>query len=430
MRALQIGSAVAATIVLLASPARAQTPPPAVIDARAGMTIEEAIQEALRAEPTLAAMRAELAVSAGEREQSALRPNPSVMFEQREQAGGSDRQTTIGAELPLDVFARQARIQFADKSLTVVQARVDDAVRQLAIAVRTKYGEVLAAARRLEIADELVDATRRTYELMRRRAEEGASPPLERDVALIELRRMESARELAAGRVTVAATELKRLLGRSAGSAITLRASLEATLQTGVLVAAVHEDRSDVREALAESGLAIARTNLAKQESKPELTLFGSYMKMDQEFAQSGFNALGRLEPVQGAFHNLAAGLRVSIPVFNRGQGNVAAAAARETVALDALRARRLSVESDISAATARVDAAKRSIAAFSSETRAIARQNLDVMRETYSLGRVPLFDVLNEQRRYLEFESSYTDALAELFAAVTALQGATGDIR
>ena len=51
-------------------------------------------------------------------------------------------------------------------------------------------------------------------------------------------------------------------------------------------------------------------------------------------------------------------------------------------------------------------------------------------MRETYTLGRVALFDVLNEQRRYLEFESSYTDALAELFAAVTALRGATGDIR
>jgi hypothetical protein len=51
-------------------------------------------------------------------------------------------------------------------------------------------------------------------------------------------------------------------------------------------------------------------------------------------------------------------------------------------------------------------------------------------MRETYTLGRVALFDVVNEQRRYLEFESSYTDVLAELFAAVTALRGATGEVR
>ena len=51
-------------------------------------------------------------------------------------------------------------------------------------------------------------------------------------------------------------------------------------------------------------------------------------------------------------------------------------------------------------------------------------------MRETHTLGRVALFDVLNEQRRYLEFQSTYTDVLAELFAAVTVLRGAMGDVR
>jgi outer membrane protein TolC len=60
----------------------------------------------------------------------------------------------------------------------------------------------------------------------------------------------------------------------------------------------------------------------------------------------------------------------------------------------------------------------------------ALARHNLDIVRETYQLGRATLFDVLNEQRRYLEFESGYTDALADAFAARTALQRATGVIR
>ena len=69
-------------------------------------------------------------------------------------------------------------------------------------------------------------------------------------------------------------------------------------------------------------------------------------------------------------------------------------------------------------------------MALYSRETRELARRNLDVVRETYQLGRATLFDVLNEQRRYLDFESGYTDALAEAFASRTALQRATGVIR
>lgn len=151
---------------------------------------------------------------------------------------------------------------------------------------------------------------------------------------------------------------------------------------------------------------------------------------MDQGFSQSGFNVLGQLEPVQGTFHNVAAGMRLSIPVFNRAQGTIAAARAREIAATEVLRARRLDAASEVAAATARLDAARRAVASYSADSRALARRNLDVMRETYALGRVALFDVVNEQRRYLDFESSYTDALAELFAALTALRGATGEVR
>ena len=66
----------------------------------------------------------------------------------------------------------------------------------------------------------------------------------------------------------------------------------------------------------------------------------------------------------------------------------------------------------------------------LSGGARELALRNLDVVRETYQLGRLTLFDVLNEQRRYLDFESGYTEALAEAFAARTALQRATGVMR
>jgi cobalt-zinc-cadmium efflux system outer membrane protein len=317
--------------------------------------------------------------------------------------------------------------------VALAESSTRETERRVAIAVRERYGQVLEAARRVAIADEVVAASRRTYELLRGRAQEGAAPPLERDVSLVELQRMESLRELAAGRLAVALAAMKRQLGRPAEAELSLRGPLEtlAGIDPRTATSAGQAaDRPDVREAEARVAVAAAQTEEAKQDAKPEVGLFGSYMRMDQGFSQSGFNALGQLEPVHGVFHNAAAGIRVSLPVFNRGQGTIAAAQARELAAAEVLRARRLDARSEVSAATARVDAARRAAASYSADGRALARRNLAGMQETFALGRVTLFDVVNEQRRYLDFESSYTDVLAELYAAVTALRAATGDIR
>jgi outer membrane protein TolC len=57
-----------------------------------------------------------------------------------------------------------------------------------------------------------------------------------------------------------------------------------------------------------------------------------------------------------------------------------------------------------------------------------LAKQNLDVVRQTYELGRGTLLDVLTEQRRYLDVERAYTDALREAYEANAALKQALGD--
>ena len=54
----------------------------------------------------------------------------------------------------------------------------------------------------------------------------------------------------------------------------------------------------------------------------------------------------------------------------------------------------------------------------------------LDVVTQTYELGRATVFDVLNEQRRYLDLERAYTAALREAYEARTALRRALGDVR
>lgn len=430
--------AIAAFLIASALPLRAQTVagPSRSIDPVDGVTLEQAIAEALRSEPAMQAARSEIDVARGDRRQAGRPPNPSVSLERREQAGGTDNQTTLGVELPLDWYRRRARTAVADREIEVATQSVEDHQRLLAGAVRRTYGEVLVAVRRVEVLDALVDATRQTRELLDAKVSSGAAPPLERDLALVDLYRLRAEREVASGAVEMAMAELKRLLGRPPQDALRLRTSLEALVMTRAPLAAdaasnaAPPARADIQEASAMVARAGARIRLANIERRPELGLFGSYMRMDNGFPQQGTNAQGQLEPVHAIFDNVAAGVRLSVPIFNRGQGAVAAALAERTAAERQLDARRLAAGAELFAAQARDEAAGRALAIYSTDVRALARRNLDVVRETYQLGRATLFEVLNETRRYLDFETAFTSTLMEAFASRAALQQARGDIR
>ena len=53
---------------------------------------------------------------------------------------------------------------------------------------------------------------------------------------------------------------------------------------------------------------------------------------------------------------------------------------------------------------------------------RDLARRNLDVVRQTFDLGRATVFDVLAEQKRWLEIEQGYTAAAREAWEARVAV--------
>jgi len=89
-----------------------------------------------------------------------------------------------------------------------------------------------------------------------------------------------------------------------------------------------------------------------------------------------------------------------------------------------------LTAQAEVAAAKARDDYARRALTVYAEGARTLARQNLDVVTQTYELGRATVFDVLTEQRRYLDLERAYTAALREAYEARTALRRALGDVR
>jgi outer membrane protein TolC len=174
--------------------------------------------------------------------------------------------------------------------------------------------------------------------------------------------------------------------------------------------------------------VAEARIEQAQREGRVDLSVYGMFMRMDAGFPQQGFGDGGALERVRGRFNYFGGGIMMMVPLFNRNQGQVGAAVAERSVAEARREAAELAARAEVAEAQARDTQAQRAVALFSGGIRDLARRNLDVVRETFQLGRATVFDVLAEQRRYLEIERAYTGALREAWEARASLKAALGE--
>ena len=398
------------------------------------LTLAQAITLALSREPSLRAANAELEMRRGMSVQAGLRANPTTSIERRQEPGGTDSATDVGLEWPLELSRRGPRVAAAAADVSVAEYEEAEARRQLIGDVATAYGEAAAAARELAITDEVLAAISKQLELLRARAAQGSSPTLDRDVVDVDFRRMQAERSVQSGRADRALIRLKRLLGMPPAAPLRISQSLEELVTAGAAVPDTGSDplatRPDIRAAEERVRAAEERIVTARSEGGPDVTIFGSYMRMDTGFPQRGFGAEGRLERVGAIFNYVSAGAMITVPLWNRQQGAVAAATAARSAALARAESARLTAASQVAEARVRFDQARRAVSLYQDGVRPLARRNFDTVSETYALGRATVFDVLAEQRRYLETERGYTEALSEAFASRVGLDRATGDRR
>ncbi len=272
-------------------------------------------------------------------------------------------------------------------------------------------------------------ATQHQFDLLRSRVEQGASPPLERDLLDVELRRVQAERLLQAGRTETAVFELKRVLGMKADATLTVRDTFEDLVQRESAVApqvrdtsTTVEQRADVREAAARIETAVAKIDRAESEGRFDVSLFGKLHAHGRRLPAAWVRPGRRAGARSGQFNYWSAGAMLTIPVLNRNQGEVAVARAERTGAAAAYDAARLAAEAELASARARDERAREAVKIYGAGAQALARQNLTVVGQSYELGRVTVFEVLAERRRYLDVERAYTEALRAAYEARTAL--------
>jgi outer membrane protein TolC len=436
---MRTGAAALVVAGLAVASARAQTPGfrrEAYI-APGGLPTEALVERAIQDVPDLQSARARAAAAIAAERQAGERPNPMWMAEQRWQAGGSDRLTGVGVEWPLEPFRREARMAEAGAVSAWTAGLVRERERLVAAGVRARAAALVVAIAEFEVAQAVETSARLTYELIRARAEAGAAAPVERDLAFVEWQRLVASLRRQRAAIDVAHAELGGAVGLQPGAALVLRDDLAAlasvadrpTLDPPAARQAIAA-RPDLVEAEAAAAVARARVESARQDRRFDLSLVGGYMRMASGFPQVAFDPRGVPAPIEGVFHNLSIGARVMLPIFDRGAGRVASAEQELAATRHDRDARRLVADTEVAAARARFDAAREVLSVYRGELPAVARRTLDVLRESHALGRVPLTDVLADQRRVLELELSRVAAEAEIVMARIELDRALGVVR
>lgn len=408
-----------------------------IVDPLAGLTIEQTVAAALDKLPALRAARAAVAAAQARRTQAGLRPNPSVSAGWREEIGGMDRMNELSVTVPLDLFRRGARVALAESGIAVADAEARRAILAAELEVRSRYAAVLAATRRAEVASELESTAQRTYQLLAARVEEGAAPPLDRDLARVEFERMAARARAAWADAEGAILDLGRSMGLVAAGNLRVRGSLEALIaDTDVVGLAAGEPaaridaRPDVQAADARIREREAGINRARSEGRWDLSMAAGYARMRSGFPFTAFDGGGRLRGIEATFHNVSLGAMVMVPLFNRNQGAVSEAIAERSLAEAEAAAARLTAASELARASIALRAALDVAERYRASILPQSVRNMETVTERYELGRGTLFDVLQARQQLLQVQDEYTEALRRAYDAYVAALGARGGLQ
>ena len=396
-----------------------------------GASSNDLVRRALASNAELAAVRLDIERARARLRQSGLRPNPTLDFEQttgRFTGSTGESEVSVGLSVPLELGGkRRRRIELARAEFEAAEAEVADRERRLTNEVRTLYAESLASIRELGTLEELNNIDLQTTRFIQARVNEGETAPIELNQLRVEVERLRSRRALVEGRLQASLLKLKSLTGVPANELVRLRediaspglaappTSLEAATEIAL------RSRPDLKLARLNVEVAQAGLRLARSYAVPDITPFTKYSQGTSIFDDTPVGVLRDRDKL------LTFGVSVGIPVFNRNQGAKAEATAAITQAERRLEFVEAVVRSEVQSAYARYEAARAAVQTFEQGVIPRSAENVRTIRGAYQIGAFSITDLLVEQRRLIDAQREFTEALAEQYRALADIQAAIG---
>jgi outer membrane protein, heavy metal efflux system len=402
--------------------------------AAAGLTLDQAINATLLADPKLRAGLEAINQANADLLTSALPPNPTLSADVQllpltrpftvDRQGGPP-QTDYLLSYPIDWFLfgkRAAAMASAAAGVRISEAAYADQVRQRVLDTAVAFYDVLEAKGLLDLARQDVENLRRVEEATRRGVQAGGRSAVDLNRVRLDVLKAEQALREAEAALTTARARLRARLGRrDADPAFDVAGDLDAPL-TAVpppveeTLALAEQNRPDILALRLQIDKGSRDVHTERTKAYPLLAPQAGYTRQFQEKA-IGF-------PDANAW---SAAVNLTVPLFDRNQGNIAKA--RSVLAQDALNLESglVDLRAEIVQAVQEFQTAYRTATAVAGEQLKVAAEVRDAITKAYAVGGRTLLEVLDAQRNYRETYRLYTTSRANYWRALHRLNAAIG---
>jgi len=390
-------------MAFLAATAHAQGQAPA----SESLSLAEARSRAVAQSPLLAAALAELTVATAELRQAGLWPNPELGGEVEELDGilsrSAESETRLALQQPLPILVRGARREVARWGREEAEVRLELARRDLDAEVGRRFWSVLAAQERLQLTEMDLQTAREVSATVRELVAAGEVSPIEES-------RADADAALVASVLSVARRDLltaRGALANALGEARPAFRTVTGELPTGAEVADLATlqarlgDTAEIRLLAVSEGRLAAESTVARREAWPEPAMrLGTFHRgIDREIGY-------------------VAGLAIQLPLWDRKQGAVAAARARQEVGRQRRRLEELRLSATLGAAHADLVQATEETRLGLQELLPRAEAVFSAISEGYRRGKFGLLEVLEARRTLATARERALDARLRLAQA------------
>ena len=366
---------------------------------------------ALENNPAIRQASASAHKAVGFRDQVGTKPNPTIGYNGTQLADRGTDQHVAFVEQDFVTAGKLSRNRAVLNQEVQSQLWEVEAQRYRVLTdVRQRYFEALAAQRRLQLATEFQGIASKGVDIAKARVEakEGAVPDVLQ--AEIQLNQVEIQRRQAVAAFRGAWDQLMAVAGISGTSPGILDGTLPNSIEIvdmqsikGVALASSPELQA------ARARVARARSNIDRQEV--------------QAIPNLSFQLAGGVDnSTNSGMINAQVGLPV--PIFNRNEGNIAAAYAELSRACQELRRIELSIESRMARGTQEYESAAAAVEEYQQQILPKAQQTLSLSEEAYAAGEFGFLQVLVARRTYFESNLEFVVAQSNLAQAEAYLQG------
>jgi cobalt-zinc-cadmium efflux system outer membrane protein len=378
------------------------------------LTLEELEQTALSNNPTLAEAQARIDAARGKWVQVGLPPNTVLGYsgQQLGSSGEAEQQGVFigqewvrGGKLHLNRAVVDQEIAIAEQALVAQQFRV-------LTDVRLGFYEVLVAQRRVELSTQLLQFAEEgigAAEALLRAKEVSQADVLR---ARIELQTNEILRQTMQNQLLAAWSRLTAVSGVADMPLRRLAGDLESAateLSAEVALQQLLSESPEVHTALLEVERSRWAVDRARAEAVPNVDVQG-IIQHDNATDSSNGN------------------LQVSLPIpwLNRNQGGMREAQAQLMAAELAVGRVELNLQRRLAAVYQRYADGRNRMRDYSKPDGLLknAEATLEYVRRGYQAGELGYLDLLTAQRTYAQTNLEYVEALGELAAAATEIEG------